>query len=144
MLPDESLGLLVEVYSALQTQNCNRLVAMGLRALLDELMTQQVEDIGGFQEKVKEMVKQRHLSRKQESVLKAALELGNAATHRSHYPSESQLEAALDVVENLLQSFYALEDSEDKMTAEVKPRQKVNARNKPHPPTGRNGTPGGK
>ena len=132
-LPDGIYWLLMEVYSAIQTRSY-RLAAMGLRALMDELMTQTVGDIGGFDEKVKKMVSEGNLSKVQKSVLDPTLELGHAATHRSHRPSGPQLDAALAIVEGMLHLFCIQTQVVDKLKAGVKPRQprqKLKADSKP-------------
>jgi hypothetical protein len=117
---------------------------MGLRALLEDLMTHRLGDIGGFDDKVKRMVSDGDLSKVQKQVLDPTLELGHAATHRGHLPSASQLEAALSVVESLLQLFFVQSQLVDELKAGVKPRQRVKDGGKPAPGTGGKGGAEGK
>jgi hypothetical protein len=100
---------------------------MGLRALMDELMTNTLGDIGGFDVKVKRMVADGFLSKVQKDVLDPTLEFGHAAIHRGHQPSGSQTDAALGIVEGLLNLFYVQSKVVAKLKAGVKPRQVARA-----------------
>lgn len=122
LLPDGMESLCEEIYTALQSKSF-RLVAMGLRALMDELLNHTIGDIGGFEKKVDKMVADGFLSKLQKEVLDPTLELGHAAIHRGHTPSSSQVDAALSIVESLLELFYVQKLAIDRLKAGVKPRQ---------------------
>ena len=64
---DNIYNLLVEVYSAANDEQF-RLLAMGVRAVLDHVMTRIVGDIGGFERKLAEMVTKEHLSSRQKEM----------------------------------------------------------------------------
>lgn len=96
---------------------------MGLRALMDELMNNTVGDIGGFEAKVKKMIADGFLSKFQKEVLDPTLELGHAAIHRGHQPSGNQIDAALGIVQGLLELFYVQKKAVEKLKTGVKPRQ---------------------
>ncbi|MNC51388.1 hypothetical protein D3C75_1006780 [compost metagenome] len=101
-LPKGWIGLLNEVYSALHS-NSRRLAMMGARALVDVYMNDTVSDVGGFEQKLKALVVQGHISANDKDVLAAALEAGHAAAHRGHVASESEVNHVMDIVESLLQ-----------------------------------------
>lgn len=122
-LPDGIDDLLREVYEA-GSVKCYRLAAMGVRALVEEVMNIRVSDIGGFDQKMDQMVKVGDLSSVQRAVLEPTVELGHAAIHRGHKPDRAQLVAALGVVEGLLELFFVQEKVVATLTKNVKPRVK--------------------
>jgi hypothetical protein len=100
--------LMTQVYTALDA-NSRALAVMGSRAVVDMLLVDQVGDTGGFDEKLKAAEAAGVIGRKNREVLAAALEAGNAAAHRGHQPSIGDVNAVLDIVENLLQAVYQLD-----------------------------------
>jgi len=102
-LPDAFQHLFAEVYRALHADS-RRLVLMGCRALIDMFMTTTVGDVGGFASKLSSLVSEGYLSLQHRSILEAALDAGNAATHRGHEPSADDVALVLDIVENLTQT----------------------------------------
>ncbi len=112
-----------EVYAALGTRSF-RLAAMGLRALLEEVMNSKLGDIGGFDQKMEAMVKGGLLSEFQKEVLDPTLELGHAAIHRGHQPSGQQIQAALVVVESLLNLMFVQSKAIESIKEGVEPRQR--------------------
>ncbi len=122
-LPDGMDDLVRETYQALN-QFSYRLVAMGLRAIMEALMNEKVKDIGGFEQKVEAMCKQGFLSETQRLVVEPTLELGHAAIHRGHRPNHGQIEAAVGVVESLLHLFYVQATVVKKLKDGVKPRKR--------------------
>jgi hypothetical protein len=111
-LPTEISALLKEVYTALYT-NSLRLAIMGARALVDMFMNDKVGDIGGFQRKSTELVKQGILSNSHKKFLDAALETGHAVIHRGLKPKKHTVEQVIDIVENLLHTYDLEEVSKD-------------------------------
>lgn len=79
---------------------------MGARTLVDMLILEKIGDIGGFKEKLKGLEKAGFISSKGRDVLYAALDVGNAAAHRGHAATASEVEAVMDIVENMLQGVY--------------------------------------
>lgn len=98
-------GLLVEVYSA-ANDNQFRLLAMGVRAVLDYVMTYLVNDIGGFEKKLDEMVKQEHISRKQKDMLLVVIDAGSATAHRGFKPPRDLLMQMIDVMGIIIRQHY--------------------------------------
>ena len=79
---------------------------MGARTLIDMLMLDKVGDVGTFAQKLEALEQGGFLSTQGKSVLKAALEVGNAASHRGHEPSSVEVASVLDIVESMLQAAY--------------------------------------
>lgn len=94
---------------------------MGARACVDMYINATVGDIGGFTEKLRALVEFGHLSRTDEGILEAALEVGHAASHRGHCPSSKEVNQAMDIVENLLQKL-ALSKSAELLSKSTPPR----------------------
>ena len=104
-LPKAQRQVLKEIYAALDAESV-RLPMMGARTLIDMLMLDKVGDVGGFQDKLKKLVTNGFLSTQNRDVLDAALEAGNAASHRGHLPSGMEVRSVMDIVENMLQAAY--------------------------------------
>lgn len=111
-----------EIYEAINS-DLPTLAAMGSRALLDEVMNRLVGDIGGFNEKIKAMLEEGHISKRQQKVLSDVLELGHAAMHRGHIPEMRDVESALDVVENIVELVLYAEKKAARVKGNVPPRQ---------------------
>ena len=103
-LPVEWGGLLKEVYLALHA-NSQRLALMGARTLVDLYMSDQLGDIGGFAQKIKQLETEGLISKPNKIVLNAALEIGHAAIHRGHKACPKEVNQVMDIVENLLQTY---------------------------------------
>jgi hypothetical protein len=102
-LPDEWCGLLKEVYLALHADS-RCLALMGARALIDLYINEQLDDIGGFAQKIKLLESEGLISKPNKNVLEAALEVGHAAAHRGHKARITEVNQVIDVVESLLQN----------------------------------------
>ena len=102
-LPDEMMSLLEEVYTALQADS-RSLAMMGARAIIDMVIFKEVGDVGTFAQKLAALQKSGFLSDKNRELLDAALDVGNAASHRGHCPERKHVQNVIDIVENLLQS----------------------------------------
>lgn len=102
-LSDDLASLLEEVYTAIQADS-RRLAMMGARALIDMVMLEEVGDVGSFVQKLSALQKNGFLSDKNRDVLNAALDVGNAASHRGHEPERKHVQHVMDIVENLLQA----------------------------------------
>jgi hypothetical protein len=96
-----------EVYKSLDA-NTRRLPMMGARTLVDMLMVEKAGDVGTFDDKLKKLEGLDYISPKNREVLFAALNVGHAAAHRGHAPSNDDVNAVMDIVENLLHAVYVL------------------------------------
>ena len=122
-LPAEASALVDEVYDALGN-DCRRLALMGARTLLDLLMLDQVGDVGTFHDKLLELEKKGVVGSRNREMLMAALDAGNAAAHRGYKPTIDQLNSVMDIVENILQTVYHLEDVAKEIKKATPPRNK--------------------
>ena len=89
-------GLLHEIYQAIRgTQH--RLAAMGIRALLEQIMVSKVGDRGSFFEHLNSFQELGYISLVQRDSLNNILETGHGAMHRGYRPKEADLILALDI-----------------------------------------------
>ena len=79
---------------------------MGARTLVDMVILEKVGDVGTFKDKLKALEKAGYVSSQGREVLYAALDLGSAAAHRGHAPTETEVQSVMDIVENMLQAVY--------------------------------------
>jgi hypothetical protein len=107
-VPVEMRTLLRQTYQALDGDS-RALAMMGARAVADMLLVAKVGDVGGFEQKLDRMVAGGHLSAPNREILEPALDAGNAAAHRGHQPTVDDVDAVMDILENLLQATYHLE-----------------------------------
>jgi Domain of unknown function (DUF4145) len=108
-LPQKIRAILDEVYRSLDA-DAHSLPMMGARTLVDMLIVEKVGDVGTFKQKLDKLVAGGLIGTIQVGVLDAALDAGGAAGHRGHIPSTSEVNAVMDIVENLLQAVYVLPD----------------------------------
>jgi hypothetical protein len=104
-LPDELEGLMVEIYEARRGPSV-RLIAMGVRAVVDFVMRAEIGDSGGFEEKLKRLLDKGLISEKQLDTLATVVDAGSAAGHRGFKPAVELIDGMLDVIESLLQQHY--------------------------------------
>ena len=93
--------LLEEVYAALHADS-RRLAMMGCRAILDRVLVRAVGDVGGFEEKLRRMAKERLLSETHQGILSAAIDAGSASAHRGYSPDPTVLEHVVAIVEHVV------------------------------------------
>jgi hypothetical protein len=110
-----------EVYRSLDANN-RILSIMGARTLIDLLMVDKVGDVGTFAEKLKNLEGLGVISSRNREVLAVALDVGNAAAHRGHAPKTDEVNAVMDIVENLLQAVYVLPKMADNLQKTTPPR----------------------
>jgi hypothetical protein len=113
-LPLEMRGLLEEVYRSLDAESL-RLPMMGARTLMDMMIIEKIGDVGGFKEKLKELENEGFVSSHNREALYAALEVGNAAAHRGHKATESEVQDVMDIVETMLQAVYVFPELAQKL-----------------------------
>ena len=119
---EEMIGdLMYEVYRAVDGKQY-RLAAMGIRALLEQVMIQMVGDHQTFDQKLDKFQKQGYVSEIQRDAMSATLEVGHAVMHRGHLPTERDLTVALDIVEGVLAPIYGHKIEADKLIDKVPPR----------------------
>jgi hypothetical protein len=124
-LPQKIAAVLDEVYRSLDADT-RSLPMMGARALVDMLIVEKVGDVGSFKQKLEKLATDGFIGAVQLDVLDAALDAGHAAAHRGHTPSFEQVNAVMDIVENLLKAVYVLPDMAKKLkkTTPARPSRK--------------------
>jgi hypothetical protein len=121
---EQDIGaLLGEVYAAVAGGQ-HRLAAIGIRALLEQVMILKVGDLRTFDLKLDAFQEQGYISLLQRDALRATLDLGDAAMHRRHRPSEDDQTLALNIVEGVLAPIYAHKDLAIKLAESVPQRKK--------------------
>jgi len=119
---DAALGLLLhEIYQAVHGGQY-RLAAMGIRALLEQIMVSKVGDLSSFEKQLDAFEKDGYISFIQRDAMKATLEVGHAAMHRAYKPTEEDVKLALDIVEGVMAPLYHHQSKAEKMADRVPPR----------------------
>lgn len=105
--PQEWIGeLLLEIYTALHNDS-RAIAAMGVRALLEQIMIEQVSDHGSIKKNIDAFIAAGHIAPKTESIFRDHLiESGHAAMHRRYKPKKEDLMVLLDLTEGLIASIY--------------------------------------
>lgn len=114
-----------EIYAALASDNL-RLAVLGIRALLEQIMVESVQDQGNFRANLAKFEAEGFISKIQRAAIEPVVEAGHASMHRGFKASRDEVEVIMDVVENLLESIYI---SRSKSTAiRIPPRKAGNAK----------------
>lgn len=96
---------LKEIYIALSNNNL-RLAVIGVRALLEQVMIESVGDQKSFKENLNKFMENGYISRVQKDTIVPVLEAGHASMHRGFKAKKAEVEALVDVVENIIESIY--------------------------------------
>jgi hypothetical protein len=115
-------SLLNEIYEAAHSGQ-NRLAAMGIRALLEQLMISKVEDQGTFEKNLNAFHNSGYISLVQRDTLGSILEIGHGVMHRSFSPQSSDIILALDIVEGVMAPIYHHQRAAEAISNTVPPRQ---------------------
>jgi hypothetical protein len=118
---EQFANLLSEIYEAIDGGQ-HRLAAMGIRALLEQVMISQVGDLQTFEEKLDAFQEKGLISKVQRVAMGGALEMGHAAMHRSFKPTGEELSQALDIVEGILAPIYNHTYSGERISRRIPPR----------------------
>lgn len=125
--------LLDEVYSA-TNEHQTRLLAMAIRTALDYAMNNIVGDMGGFEEKLQEMVAQGHLSANDQKNLAIVVDAGSATSHRGYKTSDrAHLQEMLTVMENVIRNHYITGPALLAMRKTIPPRPPRQSKKEPKP-----------
>ena len=109
-LPDNDLRqAMQEVYVA-SNQGLVMLASIGVRTLLDQafFLLLLKEDHGAFANKLKVMVEKGFLLEKEKKIFQIIADVGNAAAHRAHLPTQETLTKILTAVESFLYQKFIL------------------------------------
>lgn len=98
--------LMEEVYTALQNDS-RRLAVMGIRAVLEVVMIDKIEDQGSIGKNVTAFLEAGYVPPVSHDVFRSTLiEAGHAAMHRNYKPDKEHVDVLLDLTEGLLASIY--------------------------------------
>lgn len=89
------------------------------------VMVEKVGDVGTFKQKLKKLQDAGFVGAQNVAVLEAALDVGNAAAHRGHAPKATEVNAVMDIVENLLHAVYVLPGMANSLKKSTPPRPRV-------------------
>ena len=104
-LSEPITNLFKEVYIALQN-SAPQLAVLGIRALLEAVMIDKVDDNGDFTKNLEAFEKGGFISAKQKEVIKPIIEVGHAAMHRGYKPQVDEVAQIMDVTENIIETIY--------------------------------------
>jgi hypothetical protein len=82
------------------------LAAMGVRTIVDFIVTSKATDKGTFPEKLARLKAQQLISEAHVDIVSAAFDAGSAAAHRGYSPSTEDVNLLLDVAESLFEQIY--------------------------------------
>jgi len=116
-------ALLKEIYIAVSGGQ-HRLAAMGIRALLEQIMINKIADHGTFARNLEIFHSQGYISLAQRDAISAILDVGHAAAHRGFKPSGEDLETALDIAEGLIAAIFIQPGSAEELADRVPARSR--------------------
>jgi len=99
------VGLFDEIYQTVEGGQ-HRVAAMGIRALLEQVMIAKLGDSGTFEHKMELFQEKGYISLIQRDAMRETIELGHAAMHRAFAPNAQELNKALDIVEGIMATIY--------------------------------------
>ena len=120
-VPETIRKIMNEVYTAFHN-SCRRLVAMGLRATLEQVMVDKVNDHGSFKDNLDEMEKAGYLTTRQRMDLDTILQSGHATIHRGWEPTDDQITTIFGITENLVERIYIHAPRAERLARAVPPR----------------------
>lgn len=120
-LDDAKKALIAEVDFALNS-NLSSLPTMGLRALLESIVLDHIDDRGTFKGNIEEFVKRGFMTSKQADLVSSVVDTGNAAVHRAYFPNRADILLCVEVVKHLAHGVYILAPQVDEMAAKTPQR----------------------
>jgi hypothetical protein len=109
---EEFQPLLKQIYSAAD-QALYTLAAMGIRAVVDMVLTEQVGDVGGFEQKLKKAIELGLIKEMSREPLAAVIDAGHASAHRGHLQDEDSYSSLVVIMEHLLHRIYVAPREEE-------------------------------
>jgi hypothetical protein len=116
------VALLREIYAAVDGGQ-HRLAAMGIRALLEQIMIAKIGDFGGFDKKLDAFQEAGFISSVQRDAMRTTLDVGDAAVHRAFVPEFATLNTCLDIVEGVMSVIYSHRKEAERIKKVVPPRK---------------------
>ena len=84
------------------------LCAAGIRAILEGICKDKDITDGNLEDKIKSMRGQGFVTQQYESILHKLRFLGNEALHELQKPTQEEIDAALDIIEHIIESLYEI------------------------------------
>lgn len=100
-LPENFRNVLNEVHSALDN-SLFRFVSAGIRTVIDCLIIDQIDDIGSFKEKIKELVSKGLIDSDEQKFLLVLIDARSASIHRNFNPDKDLIKHMMDILEKIL------------------------------------------
>jgi len=97
-LTDDYRAILDEVYQAIDSQ-LFFLSSAGTRTALDQLIVEQIGDVGTFKDKIAKLVQSKVIDDVEGKMLLAVLDAGSASAHRSYKPEPKTVNHMMDILE---------------------------------------------
>jgi len=116
------VDLIREIYAAVDGGQ-HRLAAMGIRALLEQVLIMKIGDIGGFDKKLDAFQEAGFICAIQREAMRTTLDVGDAAMHRAFVPKFEELNTCLDIVEGVMSVIYSHRKEAERISAAVPPRK---------------------
>src|SRR5262249_39526316 len=104
-IPKQILELMEEIYLALQSGS-RRLVAMGIRTALEQVMRAKVGDHRRFSSFLDAFQAEHYISIRQRNNLEAIINAGHASAHRGWQPSDPEISTLLDITEGIVETVF--------------------------------------
>jgi len=118
----EVANFLTEIYTALDNENL-RLCALGIRALVEQIMIGQVGEQGSLGKNIDAFFAAGHVASRDQGHFRSTLiGLGDAAMHRGYTPKVQDIHTLLDMTESLIASIFVHPERAENVRARIPPR----------------------
>jgi hypothetical protein len=106
-LPEKVRSIYKETHAALCTK-LKILAGVGIRALVESVCQEESAEGNNLEKKIDDLVIKGVLTKRSADVLHKTRLLGNQAAHETKAASDSELDVAFDIIENLLETVYII------------------------------------
>ncbi len=115
-------ALVIEINSAMNS-GLRALPAIGIRALIENIMVILLDDRGSFRKNLIALHENGHISEKEKTILEDVYDIGSAVMHRSYTPSQQTVKTCLEVIKQLMHKIYIVNPAIEKLNIEVPKRK---------------------
>jgi hypothetical protein len=134
LIPEKIRELMGEIYTALQNGS-RRLVGIGTRAVLENIITNKIKDRGHFKTNLDAFVEAGYLSSRQYHTVDITFHAGSASMHRGWKPSDANVADIMDIIESVIETTYLHERRGRGLEKDV-PKRPPRLQTKPGGPRG--------
>lgn len=129
-LPPHAQAIMREMHVA-RSSGLMALTAMGIRAVIDVVADDLLKSAEwGFGEKLTALHEDEHLTADQLQTIKAVVEVGHAAAHRAHVPSDRDVQLMQEALDHVLCSAYGLQNAQQELASRTPVGSKPTKRRK--------------